>query len=291
MWHRPAPAVVADAPKPLWRRRAASAREGRCGFTLIELLIVLAVILILASIMVMTWPAVRERIVRMHCQTNLSKAQKIFMEYGANNYGYLPPISASGDSSGSQISYPNPDRHYVVEELKEYGAGADIFTCPASPYYEDTESLCWRSWVEGGLENSIKTGRNAYTDGYVLYVGFWPWGRDNWQWHPWLLPSARRKADRVDSPGNPPIMSDEMKYEGRPGGDYNWQGFYHWRDRDDYPNTPGGGGHTVFLSGAVVWYTWEELWAKSQEEPAPVPFMFGTQSDRHFYAGWAPREE
>ncbi|NIA21657.1 MAG: prepilin-type N-terminal cleavage/methylation domain-containing protein [Anaerolineaceae bacterium] len=119
--------------------------EGRCGFTLVELLIVISVIMILAAILVLTWPAVEERIVKVHCQTNLYKCQKILAEYGANNYGYLPPMS--GSNHMGVIEYPSSERNYVVEELKSYGASAEVFTCPASPIYGDENSYKWYCWT------------------------------------------------------------------------------------------------------------------------------------------------
>jgi len=260
--------------------------DRRSGFTLVELLIVMAVILVLAGIMVQTWPAIRERIIKLHCQTNLSKAQKIFMEYGANNVGYLPPATGSGTNGWSHFEkFKGNDLHYVIMELRDYGAGPDIFNCPAWEDYGDEDNYYYTQW-DDPINNSITTR------GYVLYLGFWPWVTgNNWQWHPWLLPNAKKKADRVDSPGNPPIMSDEMNYTPDDWGPLTWRGFYHWRDREVYPDSPGGGGHTVFLNGAVAWYSWEELWEKSEEDPAPLPFHPHGAFTRKAFAGWAPREE
>ncbi|NIA21655.1 MAG: hypothetical protein GWP05_06755 [Anaerolineaceae bacterium] len=254
-----------------------------------ELLIVMAVILILAAIMVKSWPDIKERIVRLHCQTNLSKAQKIFIEYGANNSGYLPPVTGSGTNGWSTFyglgSSSENRPNCVVLELKEYGASADIFTCPAWTSYGDPDYYVNKGWED--------PRKYTWTAGYVMYIGYYPWLPSNWQWYPWLLPNARKKANRIDSPGDLPLVSDEMNYD--PGSTWwsglTWRGFYHWRDRDEYPDTPGGGGYTVFLNGAVQWYSWEELLAKSQEEPAPLPFHPTPSFSRRAYAGWAPRQE
>ncbi|HOI56704.1 MAG TPA: hypothetical protein PLP01_15750 [Phycisphaerae bacterium] len=270
----------------------------REAFTVIELLIVVTIIIILAVMLVATWPMVRERMVELHCRTNLSKCHKIMCEYGANNNGFLPPATASGTNGWTNFSKGGSgSKNYVVVELKDYGASADIFMCPALPSYDDEDSSTRRQWENptGGVSVS----------GYSLFIGFWPWNRNTTgdinstceQWHASLLPNARKKALRIDSPGNPPIMADEMNYDTSRG----WQGFYHLRNREDYVSSsnssivyePGGGGHTLFLSGAVDWFTWEELKAEAEatDHTPQIPFYPHDSFSRKGFAGWKPRDD
>jgi len=142
--------------------------------------------------------------------------------------------------------------------------------------------------------------------GYNLFIGCWAWdtkkGEPNTsceQNAPWLLANARKKAIRVDSPGNPPIMADEMNYDA--GKSVPWTGYYHHPNREDvvspaspkYVFEPGGGGHTLFLSGAVDWYEWEELLAESEaEDHTPqLPFYPNEGFARKGFAGWEPRDD
>jgi type II secretory pathway pseudopilin PulG len=277
--------------------RCGTATKRRGAFTVIELLIVVTIIIILAVMLVATWPMVRERIVELHCRTNLSKCHKVMCEYGANNNGFLPPVTGSGSNGWNNFTKGGSgSMNYVVMELKDYGASADIFMCPAWPSYDDENSSTRRQWAN-------PTG-NVYVSGYSLFIGFWPWNRSNTdvnsaceQWYAWLIANARKKALRIDSPGNPPIMADEMNYDTSRG----WQGFYHFRNRENYVNPlnssfvsqPGGGGHTLFLSGAVDWFTWEELKAEAEatDHTPQIPFYPYDGFSRKGFAGWKPRDD
>jgi len=282
--HRRSGPVVATLRRP----------EGRCGrgggFTLVELLIVISVVLILASIMVKVWPDVEERIVKLHCLTNLTKVHKILFEYGANNYGYLPPMC--GSNGMGTIYFPKTPRHYVVEELKEYGATAAIFTCPASPAYDDDSSYSWRSWEKPRtITQSTHKVLGVDTSGYVFFIGFWPWLDDNTRHGAHFFNSGSKPlATHVDSRGNPPLAADLMRYDTQPWGTSKaWKGFYHRRDTD--PDAPGGGGHTLWLDGTVQWFDWGELEAGLDTDPPTEPVWWGSWPQWSYFAGWLPREQ
>ncbi len=278
-------------------RQALSARR-REAFTVIELLIVVTIIIILAVMLVATWPMVKERMVELHCRTNLSKCHKIMCEYGANNSGFLPSVTGSSTNSWNNFFKGGTgDKNYVVVELKEYGASADIFMCPAEVNYDDPDTSNRRGW-----ENPTS---HVYTAGYVMFIGFWPWNRQATdinstceQYSAWLVANARKKAMRIDSPGDLPIMADEMVYN--TGKSPPFVGFYHIRDREKvessvskYVYGPGGGGHTLFLNGAVDWFTWEELKAESEatDHTPQIPFYPVDTSSQRAYAGWKPRDD
>ncbi|NLX58983.1 MAG: type II secretion system protein [Phycisphaerae bacterium] len=138
--------------------------RGRCparrAFTVIELLIVVSIIITLAVMLVATWPMVKERMVLLHCRTNLSKCHKIMCEYGANNSGFLPSVTGSSSNSWNNFYKGGKgSKNYVVEELKDYGASADIFMCPAWVDYDNPNSSYRRGWDN-------PTEISTYTAGY-----------------------------------------------------------------------------------------------------------------------------
>jgi type II secretory pathway pseudopilin PulG len=282
----------------------------RAGFTVIELLIVVAIIITLAVLLVATWPLVQERMVRLRCQNNLSKCHKVMCEYGANNNGFLPPVSGSASVGGGVTGWSSigkggsGNKNYVALELKDYGGSADIFMCPAWTEY-DNENHSYRN----GWKTCTGT---VYTAGYNIFIGFWPWDFTTGsnptmsQHHPWLVPDVRKRAFRIDSPDNPPIMCDMMVLSPTQG----WGGFYHHPNRDAVVSPsnpaivyePGGGGHTLFLSGAVDWYSWGELRdeANAKDHTPATPF-WSTQTNPpssvapstqlRAFAGWQPRDD
>ena len=253
--------------------------------------------MVLAAMMVLTWPAVRDRVLKMHCQTNLYKCQKILFEYGANYGGYLPPMSGS-NPMGSIREYTTPgipeqdQPHGVAKVLKSFGAGAEEFTCPASPVYGDTSHYMWDSWRWRGVRN-VGGNRCMYvwTHGYVFFMGFWPSSDNRRLYSTFHHLGGKAFADRVDSPGNPPLGADLMMFDSRPYGTSRiWKGFHHKRDNSE--DTPGGGGHTVWLNGSINWLTWDELEAGEHTDPSIQPVWHGASSWHwYYYAGWEPRED
>ncbi len=267
------------------RKTAAAPR----GFTLVELLVVIAIIGILISLLVPTFGMINETLVRTQCAGNLKKMHLIFKEYAASHSGMLPPISGSnningiqqpGDMRASPHNWYIPgsnNEHTTGELLKKYGATAATFTCPASPVYKDNAHYKWNSWK---IKDWSKSGtKKLWTDGYVFFIRTWGYsfsknGNTSRQPYNWggSFVDRRALAERISDDPNLPIVTDELRWnmEGNP----YYQGWYHFKDRDG--DTPGGGGHTLFLSGAVNWFDWGHFDAELDE--GLQPYWYGNSS-------------
>jgi type II secretory pathway pseudopilin PulG len=261
----------------------------RRAFTVIELLIVVAIIITLAVLLVATWPLVRERMTRLRCQVNLAKCHRVMTEYGANNNGYLPPMS--GANGMGMIQYQGIPRHYVVEELKEYGASAAIFTCPATDDYDNPKSAAWNSWTKPRVVTQSSTQvLQVNTSGYVFFIGFWPWlesGRRHYSY--FYGAGAQPFADRVDSPGNPPLGADRMGYFPNYQYGKTWNGWHHQENTE--LDAPGGGGHTLWLDGTIEWAYAAELLEQAEATPPIQPIWWGAWPQWTYLARWRPSEE
>ena len=94
------------------------------------------------------------------------------------------------------------------------------------------------------------------------------------RWDTWVLfgrnapASGRRLPSMMDETGDPPIGADEMRFN--PGATPPcYEGMWHFADRVTLQGNPDerqlvefgdGGGHTLFLSGRVVWYDWNDFY-------------------------------
>ncbi len=204
------------------------------AFTLVELLLVISIIAILIMIFLPMYSGIRTTITRMHCAMNLANCQKIILQYASNNNSFLPNFGSTNridfgifeDFTSTRSQFP------MVDELKRYGASASIFTCPASPAWQDltftgknvpsldtlgfpdlvSPLATWDSTLNP--PNGFYSGGSnkfVYTFGYCFTnrgVGSF---RDN-----------RRMPCTVSDPGELPLAADSIYFDGT-----NWVGLYH----------------------------------------------------------------
>lgn len=258
---------------------AIRSRSCRKAFSLIELLIVVAIIGILISLLFPTFGMISEMLVRTHCANNLRNCHSVLFEYASNYGGVLPPftggdtlevIQEPGDLAAFKMPIPvkegeNP--FMMVELLKYFGGSPGIFTCPAHPNYSSTHSD-WKRWYITSFRSDEQ--KQVRTPGYVFYIATWQYhdqsglnaNRD--RYHTGTT-DGRALPKRVDEPGTLPLAADRM---GLNVATFAWSGFNHRRGDE----RPGGGGHTLFLSGAVQWADWSELEAEWEADPPTQPY-------------------
>jgi prepilin-type N-terminal cleavage/methylation domain-containing protein len=252
------------------------------GFTLIELLIVVAIIGLLIVLLLPTIGMVQRTLELTECKTNLRNAHEVIMTYASTYKGLLP---AFGMSTISEAQHTSPggtpaDHHLMMEALRDAGGKPNLFACPAHPDYEATQGddpfFSWQlrrpngdpAWRASGADSWIKY---YSTPGYAWFMY-----QANHTRHPsggGVIPShwaswsrflnGQFMPSRNDTPGNPPIGGDAIHVSNA------YRGFWHYQrrqgiksDTDEAVLEPGGGGHTLFLAGDVIWADWGELEAQ-----------------------------
>jgi len=266
------------------------------GFTLIELLIVIAIIILLVAVFLPTLGMMRELLIKLQCKTNLKKVHNCIMGYASRYGGRLPGFGVDGIYEANE---PSPGgtpkgRHLMIETLKDLGAESSYFCCPAHPRYKELQDSAYYRWDDGAYSGS-GWSKGYATPGYAFfqYVANFtrhPTGGNiipN-RWATWSrFMDGRFLPERNDSSGNPPLAADAMAIwnNGRP------RGFFHDLHRkpssgseyDEYCIEPGGGGHTLFLAGDVLWYDWGELEAMGPS--------YERNNDRYYYFGMKPSSD
>jgi len=154
-----------------------AARRER-AFTLVELLVVIAIILLLFGLLLPTFQGIDRLAKNTHCQKNLREIGKAFEAYARMNDGWYPyPVNNWwGYMFTATRDAGSPDRWVSltqVMQLKQVGAGPEIFFCPFDPNYGDWEAWPANSW-ETPYVASYDTGRVRVYTGYTLitYRGF-----------------------------------------------------------------------------------------------------------------------
>jgi prepilin-type N-terminal cleavage/methylation domain-containing protein/prepilin-type processing-associated H-X9-DG protein len=275
------------------------AADTRKAFTLVELLMVICIIGLLLALFIPTMLMVKDRLMRLKCSTNLVKCYKVMAQYAANNSGWLPPsfvsakqhtfisnIQSSGESHTQHTELGdsnNPPNLTLYNELKRYGACADIFICPAYEGYGDANDAYWRTWTVKPFSENVSGVGTAYelsTAGYLFFDGYLPGSTTNRRLvnlgggdglGGCQFSDLRTWAISNDARFNPPLAADMLIWFDAGKGDGEapedgdeFAGFYHYSSNDGMENPaggtkPGGGGNTVFLDGSVYWYDWDDL--------------------------------
>ena len=263
------------------------------AFTLIELLISIAIIAILAAMLLPTlgmfWEAVR----RMRCKTNLKKVSNYLLGYASKYDGWLPGFGMESIYEAEEgLPGGTPKgRHLMMETLRELGARLEYFCCPFNPLHDEIDNgVGYYGWEAGKYNRSGSGGwaKGYPTPGYAFFQYVKNHGRhpsggtvmpNKWAtWSRFL--NGRFLPERNDSPANPPVSADKLMINAGMG-----YGFWHNKHRepisgDEYDERcyePGGGGHTLFLAGDVIWYDWGELMA--------IGPMYEGNNDLYYYFG------
>jgi len=266
--------------------------KARRGFTLIELLIVITIIILLAAVLLPTLGMMKEALVRLECKTNLKKVHNYLLAYASRWGGQLPGSVLMSHFTESEYNFPGgtPEgRHLMMETLKDLGAKSTYFCCPAHPLYKELEDTAFGRWDDGAYR--LSDWMKYYsTPGYAFFPYVRNFGRHPRngtmranQWPAWArFTNGRCLPTRSDSQGNPPLAADVTMV------DTAYHGFYHdihrqglsGSESDEKCVEPGGGGHTLFLAGDVIWYDWGELEAQGAGYEA--------NNDHYYYFGMEP---
>ncbi|MBM3892058.1 MAG: type II secretion system protein [Verrucomicrobia bacterium] len=108
-------------------------RQTRCarrGFTLVELLVVITIIGLLASMVLVGMPMIRERGSRAHCSNNLKQIWMTLNSYAQDNEDRLPYTGAAGDSANKHFGLMLPrwlrdERIFICRSASTRGYRAD----------------------------------------------------------------------------------------------------------------------------------------------------------------------
>ena len=261
------------------------------GFTLIELLLVIMIAALLVSLLFPVVAGAWRTLRRRHCQVNLKNVHGVFAAYAGANRGVLPGLGMSSiyESQHTAPMGTPANRHLMLEELMRHGATPEIFCCPLHPRFKDIEDSDFYGWK---LPNWRTAGSNSWqkyysTPGYAFFAYIVHHGRHPTsgsimpnRWATWSRFTAGRFLPRLMSdPGNPPLAADVMMV------DSAYNGFWHDSLRESMSGSeyderclmPGGGGHTLFLAGDVVWFEWGELEAQGAG--------YESNNDHYYYFG------
>ena len=258
----------------------------RDGFTLVELLVVIAIIAILLALLLPTIGSLNETLTRFRCKTNLKKVHQVVIAYAGKYEGLLPAMGTEGFSE-SVTNSPGgtpKDHHLMAEELKSCGAKPEYFCCPAHPKYEDVRAGAtafdrWDNKDEDGKPGWRTTGSGNWskyfnTPGYQWLTHSETFGRHPTtgtvmpnHWATWSrFTNGQYLPSRNDQQANPPIVFDVIKFDDGSG---SINGCWHDPHREPVNGDAsdvrctefgvGGGGHTLFLAGDVIWFDVGEL--------------------------------
>ncbi len=259
------------------------------AFTLVELLVVIAIIGLLIALLVPTFGMINETLVRTQCAGNLNKCHKVLQEYAAKYAAMLPGFSGSNpmevieEPGDITVPVPGPGNpHLMIEELKKCGASPDIFFCPASPDYGSGNSH-WKNWDNKNYARDKK--KTARTPGYVFFIRTGPNPGPGGSYKDRYYASfidRRPFAKLISDDPKLPLGADMLRFDSQPWGSSRfYKGWHH--KKDNSLDEPGGGGHTLFLSGAVQWVDWNEFEDEMEQEPPLQPYWNGASSWRWYY--------
>jgi prepilin-type N-terminal cleavage/methylation domain-containing protein len=271
--------------------------KSRLGFTLIELLIVVTIIGVLLSLLIPTISQLSQTLTRFRCKTNLKKVHQVVTSYASRYKGLLPATGAENITE-TAIGYgaTPPDHHLMAEELKDCGARAEYFCCPAHPEFENTKegATGYYRWENKAWKKATWSNAKWYdTPGYTWLTYSENFARHSTgntvtpnRWATWSrFSNGQYLPMRNDQPGNPPIIFDTIKFDQKSN---TYQGCWHDPHREPLSGSEtdtkvaefGGGGHTLFLAGDVIWYDVGELEAAYEQ-----------QDDIYCYFGMKPPDD
>jgi len=147
-------------------------RSGRRGFTLIELLVVVAIILLLVGILLPTFGWIDRLTKNAHCQKNLREIGKVMDAYCTMNKGRYPyPLTTYSGVyfQGATVPQNLWAGLAQVMQLKQAGAGPDIFFCPFDPNYGDWDAWPADTWKTPYVPSWKPSVVRVYT-GYTLLI-------------------------------------------------------------------------------------------------------------------------
>ena len=149
--------------------RAASRKT---AFTLVELLVVIAVIVILASILFPVFARARENARRAACQSNMKQLGLAYMQYTQDYDEKLPHIDPSATDAvqdfGNTGSLSNPYR-----SLQPYAKSTGIYHCPSAvsstvASYAVVPGVSDASYYENGVITWIGLAAIGQASGLIL---------------------------------------------------------------------------------------------------------------------------
>ena len=263
--------------------------RSRRAFSLVELLVVITIIGLLIGMLLPTISMVQEALTRLHCKTNLKKVHGILMAYAGRFEGRLPPFGTTSIVEAVEgVPGGTPaGRHLMIETLLELGATPEYFCCPAHPRFAGLDDSAYYRWEPAAYQSNYAS-KWFSVPGYVFLPH-----TENFRRHPtggnvtpnhWATWSrfigGRFLPQCNDDVGNPPVAADITMIDDR-----GYWGFWHFPTREALSESiweercyiPGGGGHTLFLAGDVVWFDWGEL----EEQGA----AYEANNDHFYYFG------
>jgi len=122
------------------------------AFTLVELLVVIAIILLLVGLLLQTFQRIDRLKKNTHCQKNLQEIGKVFEAYCRMNDGWYPyPVNNWWGYMFTARKVAGTSDPWVpltqVTQLKQAGAGPQIFFCPFDENYGDWDSWPANTWT------------------------------------------------------------------------------------------------------------------------------------------------
>lgn len=151
------------------------------GFTLIEMLVVIAIIVLLASLL---QPAIQNTLARARitgCISNLNQQGSALVSYTVEHKGRLPQYRPSAGGShfylGHEgIGWERTLAPYIIKDIPEdpnIATGSRVFICPASSVTWDPTLTYWGHGPGNYRHRGIPAGpgNNTYRGLYYNYMG------------------------------------------------------------------------------------------------------------------------
>lgn len=132
------------------------------GFTLIELLIAIGIIAILAGLLFVVLPAVRERARIAHCVNSLKQVGAALLMYAQDYDGFAPPYANSVGVDINRRYFPNYNDPALFEgAYMPYTKDKQIWYCPSDPYAgkstldvpKGPEPETWRGYMWNNIDH------------------------------------------------------------------------------------------------------------------------------------------
>jgi len=157
--------------------RVSTSLTGVRAFTLIELLLVIAIIVVLASLLIPTLASVQAKGKRTVCLNNLKQAALSFQMYAADNDGRLAqnyplpdPSSNAWVLGNMKLSADSTNQNLIRQgKLYPYASQVALYRCPADPS-RTGHSPRVRSYAMNGWIGSRYMETYSPASGYRTFV-------------------------------------------------------------------------------------------------------------------------
>ena len=148
---------------------AQSCRSRGRGFSLIEVVVVIGIIAVLIALLLPAMQRARDAARQVQCASQLRQLGVGFMNYAAQNRGWLPSWGAwhiyGGDGTGDDATGPG-----WTEQIEPYFASplSSVYHCPAMPEECGNTYFLSARWLRVQGRNAMQLAEIKHSSEFVL---------------------------------------------------------------------------------------------------------------------------